>query len=57
MPTQFVTDLTTQFSGTNLWGAVAPLVPLIGAVTLFALARYILNKNIKAVGKGKSARV
>lgn len=56
MPADLASQLTSQFSGTNLWGAVAPLFGLIGAVTLFALARHVLNKNLKSVGKGTSAK-
>lgn len=56
MPSDIANQLVTQFSGTNLWGAVAPLIGLIGAVTLFSLARHILNKNLKSVGKGSTAK-
>lgn len=55
--TDFITSLTTALSSTNLWGAIAPIAGLIGVVTLFALGRYVVSKNLKAVGKGKSARI
>lgn len=55
--TDFITALTTGLSNTNLWGAIAPVSGLIIVVALFALGKYVVNKNLKAISKGKSARV
>lgn len=50
---EFITDMTAQFSSANLWGSITGLVPLIGTVGLFALALYFTRRTTKGATKGK----
>ena len=52
----FVTDLSTGLSTANIWGAIAPIAGLIIIVTLVALGRRVLNKNLKSAKNGSSGR-
>ena len=49
-----VTALTTQLDAGALWGALTPLVPLIGVVTLFSLGLFFFRRAVKKLGKGKA---
>lgn len=53
----FITALTTELSAANLWGAIAPIAPLIGILVLVGLGIYILRKNLKRASKGKGGTV
>lgn len=55
--TSFMSTLTTGLSATNIWGAIAPIGGLILIVTLIAVARRVLNKNLNSVKTGKSGKV
>lgn len=52
----FVNDLTTGLSATNIWGAIAPIAGLIIVVTLVAIGRRVLNKNLTASKGGKAGK-
>lgn len=53
----FISALSTALSADNLWGAVAPVAPLIAILVLFGLGMYVLRKNLKRGGKGKGGTV
>ena len=52
----FVSTLTTELSVANLWGAIAPIAGLIAIVTLVAIGRRVLNKNLNSAKSGKAGR-
>lgn len=52
----FVTELTTGLSAANIWGAIAPVAGLILIVTLVAIGRRIINKNLSASKTGKAGK-
>lgn len=52
----FVGTLTTELSAANLWGAIAPIAGLIAIVTLVAIGRRVLNKNLNSAKSGKAGR-
>ena len=54
---EFMTDLTTGMSAANLWGAILPLAGFIVIVTLFALGRRVLNKNLTSAKSGRAGKV
>ena len=53
----FVSTLTTGLSADALWGAIAPAGALILILTLFALGKRVLNKNIKGANKGTGGKI
>lgn len=53
----FITALTTALSVDNLWGAVAPVAPIVAVLVLFGLGMYVLRKNLKRSSKGKGGTV
>lgn len=55
--TSFVSTLTTGLSADALWGAIAPAGALILVLTLFALGKRILNKNLKGANKGSGGKI
>ena len=52
----FVSSLTEGLSAANLWGAIAPISGLIVIVTLVAIGRRVLNKNLNSAKSGKAGR-
>ena len=52
----FVSTLTSGLSAEALWGAIAPAGALILILTLFALGKRVLNKNIKGANKGTGGK-
>lgn len=52
----FVSTLTEGLSAANLWGAIAPIAGLIVIVTLVAIGRRVLNKNLNSAKSGKAGR-
>lgn len=52
----FVSTLTTGLSADALWGAIAPIAPLMVIVVLVGLGRRLLTKNLNSVQKGNSAK-
>lgn len=48
-----VTEFTTGLSGETMWGAFAPVVPLIIAVTVFALGLYFIRRAVRKASKAK----
>lgn len=53
----FVNNLTTGMSAANLWGAIVPIAGFIVIVTLFALGRRVLNKNLTSAKSGRAGKV
>lgn len=53
----FVSSINTGLSMSAIWGAIAPIAPLMITLTLVAITRYVLNKNFNKARKGGSARV
>ena len=54
--TAFVSSLTEGLSAANIWGAIAPISALIIVVTLVALGRRVLNKNLSSAKSGRAGR-
>lgn len=52
----FLKELTTGLSGENIWSSIIPVGGLICIVTLVAVARRTVNKNLNAIKKGKSGQ-
>lgn len=52
----FLSALTTGLSGENIWSSIIPVGGLICIVTLVAVARRTVNKNLNAIKKGKSGQ-
>lgn len=53
----FVSSLTEGLSATALWGAIAPAAALIIVLTLFALGKNIMKKNVNSANKGKGGKM
>lgn len=53
----FVDSLNTGLSMTALWDAISPIAPLIITLTLIAVTRYVINKNLLKAKKGGAGRV
>lgn len=53
----FISSLNTGLSADALWGAIAPIAPLIITFCLIGFGLYILRKNIKRGQKGKGGTV
>ena len=54
---EFMTDLSAGMSAANLWGAIVPIAGFIVVVTLFALGRRVLNKNLTSAKSGRAGKV
>lgn len=52
----FVSAITTGLSADAIWGTITPIASVIIIVTLVALGRRILNKNLSAAKSGKSGQ-
>lgn len=52
----FLTSLTTGLAATEIWGAIAPISGLIIIVTLVAIGRRVLNKNLNSAKSGRAGR-
>jgi len=50
----FVTALGTSLTPADLWGAVAPVVPVVGIAVIFALGIYFARRVVSGIGKGKA---
>lgn len=48
-----ITALTSTLNGAALWGALTPMVPLIGGVGLFSLGLYFTRRLVRGAAKGK----
>lgn len=48
----FITALTTGLSADKLWGAIAPIAPLIIILVLVGFGLHVLRKNLKKAKKG-----
>lgn len=53
----FISAITEGLSADALWGAIAPVAPMIIVFTLVGLGFYILRKNLKKGSKGKGGTV
>lgn len=51
-----VTALTAVFTPQALWGALTPLVPIIGTFAVFGLSLYFLRKVTKGGVRGGKIR-
>lgn len=54
--TAFITSLTSGLSAEAIWGAIAPISAVIVIVTLVAIGRRVLNKNLNSAKSGKAGR-
>lgn len=54
--TAFITALTTGLSADALWGAIAPIAPLMIIITLVAIGRRLAQKNLNSTIKGTGAK-
>lgn len=52
----FVSAINTGLSMDAIWGAITPIAPLIIGLTLIAVTRYVVNKNLRGAKNGKSGR-
>lgn len=50
-------ELESGLSASNIWGAIGPMIGLVIIVTLIAIARRVLNKNLNASKSGKAGKV
>ena len=48
-----VTALGTSLTPTALWGAIAPVAPLVGVGVVVGLGYMVLRKAVKGIGHGK----
>lgn len=53
----FITSLNTGLGADALWGAIAPVAPLIITFCLVGFGLYVLRKNIRKGTKGKGGTV
>lgn len=54
--TAFITSLTSGLSAEAIWGAIAPISAVIVIVTLVAIGRRVLNKNLNSAKSGRAGR-
>lgn len=54
---EFMTTLTGSLSAGEIWGVIAGVGGLIVIVTLVAVGRRVLNKNLSAIKNGKAGRI
>lgn len=50
----FITAIGAQITSANLWGALTPVVPVLGAGVLFALGVYFTRRVVKGISHGKA---
>ena len=48
-----VTSISSAITGDQMWNAFGTVVPLVAAVTIFALGMYFIRRSIKHASKGK----
>lgn len=48
-----VTALTTVVTGEALWASIAPAMPWLGTLIIFAFSFYVFRKITKGAQKGK----
>lgn len=53
----FISALTTGLSADALWGAIAPVAPLMIIVVLVAIGRRLSQKNLNSAIKGTGPKV
>lgn len=53
----FISALTTGLSADALWGAIAPVAPLMIIVVLVAIGRRLTQKNLNSSIKGTGPKV
>lgn len=53
----FVSTLTAGLSADALWGAIAPVAPIMIIVCLVAIGRRLVQKNLNSGVKGNSAKI
>lgn len=52
--TNTVSALTQVVTSASLWEAIAPAMPFLGAMILFAFSYYVFRRIVKKAPKGKS---
>lgn len=50
-----VTALSTSVTATGLWGAIAPIAPIVGVGVLVGFGYLVLRRAVKGIGRGKGA--
>lgn len=50
----FITALLVSITPSALWGALTPMVPLIGVMVVFALGYRFVKRGISGISKGKA---
>lgn len=50
----FVTSLATDVDAAGIWGAIAPIAPLIGVAVLVGVGVTFLRRVVSGLGKGKA---
>lgn len=53
----FITALADGLSADALWGAIAPIAPLIIILVLFGFGLHVLRKNLRKGKKGNGGTV
>ena len=48
-----VTSISSAITGDAMWNSFGTVVPLIAAVSIFALGLYFIKRSIKNASKGK----
>lgn len=52
----FVTAITTGLSADALWGAIAPVAPVMIIIVLFGIGRRLMQKNTNSLMTGKGVK-
>lgn len=52
----FVTAITTGLSADALWGAIAPVAPVMIIVVLVGIGRRLMQKNTNSLMTGKGVK-
>lgn len=52
--TNTVTALSNVVTGSALWGEIAPAMPFLGAMILFAFSYYVFRRIVRKAPKGKT---
>lgn len=52
----FVQAITTGLSADALWGAIAPVAPVMIIIVLFGIGRRLMQKNTNSLMTGKGVK-
>lgn len=53
---EFVSSITTGLSADALWGAMAPVAPIMIIVVLVGIGRRLMQKNTNSLMTGKGVK-